>query len=310
MTASHSVRAALFGHPVGHSRSPQMFEAFATAGGPNIVIEPVDVGPNDLGEHFDAFRRGRWDAALVTIPHKQAAATRVDIVHDLAARAGSVNCIARRVGDGAHLVGTNTDGPGFIAGLGRFNREAMAVDIHPDGPGFRAQGRAVVLGAGGAARGVCAALAARGAQVTVVSRSPEKRIRDIPPWIPSLAQRLIAWHQDDLPEVIAGADLVIQATPMGMTPNVQALPPLPRPALDAIGPRHLVVDLIYTPWETPFLAATRARGAASLNGWPMLIHQAAAAIDHWLGAGVGGDLPMATESIEARSPELGAVAAQ
>ena len=271
------LRAVLFGHPVNHSRSPEIFAALAEAGGPTIELELHDVAPDAFDRALDDLRGGRWDAALVTIPHKEAAARGVDERTEIARLAGAVNCIARRDG---RLVGTNTDGPGFIAGL------------RPTPP---TPCTAVVLGAGGAARGVAAALSLRGARLTVVTRDPVRRAAEIPAW----PAELMAWHDPALPERLDLAEIVVQATPLGMTPDLESCPPVP---FDAIGAGQRVVDLVYTPWETEFLRRSRERLAWAINGWPMLVHQAAAAVDHWLGEGAGAALPAAMATVETRDP--------
>ena len=270
-----ALRVVLFGHPVHHSRSPQLFDALRRAGGPAITMELLDVCPADLPRALDDLRVGRWDAAGVTLPHKGMAAAIVDALDDRGRRAGTINAIARR---GGNLVGSNTDGAGFIASL----------------QGYRPR-RAVVLGSGGAARGVGAALLSQGAEVLVVSRRAEKRTA----WIGKATSAVTGWDDPDLVSRVRHADLVVQATSVGMTGAARGRPPL---AAEALHRGQRVVDLIYTPWQTPFLALARSRGATATNGWPMLVHQAAVAVDLWLGPGAGALLPAASRSIEARNP--------
>ena len=270
--------AVLFGYPVGHSRSPQLFAALAAAGGPRIDFQLESVPPDRLGGALDGLRAGRRAAAGITIPYKQEAAARVDALTPLAARAGAINALARR---GDRLVGANTDGPGFLRALAGFGRFSLR--------------RAVVLGAGGAARGVCAALAGRGVSVTVVSRRPAARAD----WVGRLAGAVIGWEDPRLVSICRRADLIVQATPLGMAPRVEACAPLPP---DAVRPGARVMDLIYTPWETRFLAMARTRGAEAMNGWPMLVAQAAVAVDFWLGEGAGRRMVGAVRRMERRSP--------
>jgi shikimate dehydrogenase len=281
---SATLRAVLFGHPVHHSRSPELFAALAAAGGPVIDFQLRDVPPGGLGQAIASLRGGEWDAAGVTIPYKEDVAALLDGIEGPALAAGSINAIVRR---GDRLIGTNTDGPGFL----------RAADRHLPGA-IRPGAPVVILGAGGAARGVSAALRARGAQVTVVTRDPARRTK----LRAGLADALIAWSDPDLVPTVRAAELIIQATPLGMSPHDDGIPPLPE---EAIRPGHRVVDLIYTPWRTRFLALARRRGALALNGWPMLVHQAAVAVDFWLGEGSGGGLAAAVADIEARDP-LGA----
>ena len=154
------MRIALFGHPVGHSRSKDLFDALAAAGGPRVEYEPVDVPPERFGEALARLRDGEWDGANVTVPHKRAAAAAADLLEPFAARCGAVNVLARR-GGGA-LVGANTDGLGFLDALSLFDVPATrelaggAATAGRDAASRAAAGgaagkRALVLGAGGAA---------------------------------------------------------------------------------------------------------------------------------------------------------------
>lgn len=278
---TRAIDAVLFGHPVKHSRSPELFAALAAAGGPVIDFRLEDVPPGRLSEALDRLRGGAWHAAGVTIPYKEDVTKLVDGIEGVAAQAGSINAIVRR---GDRLLGTNTDGPGFV-------RAALAYM-----PGIDFSGMPVViLGAGGAARGVSASLRSLGAKVTMVTRSPQRR-RSM---LGTLTDALVSWSAPQLIATVRAAEMVIQATPVGMSPNIAQMPPLPP---EAIRPGHLAVDLIYTPWQTRFLAMARQQGAIGLNGWPMLVHQAAVAVDFWLGEGAGCGLEEAVRRIEPRNP--------
>ncbi|RMG49276.1 MAG: shikimate dehydrogenase [Acidobacteria bacterium] len=275
------LRIALFGHPVGHSRSAELFGALAAAGGPPVDYRPVDVPPGGLQEAFERLRAGEWDGANVTIPHKVEACRLADELDAAARAAGAANVLVRRAG---RIAAANTDGAGFLDALRLF----------PELGSLRGLS-VLILGAGGAARGVAAALTAEGAEVTVVSRDPAKRAA----WAGHLARRVVGWDDPELASVTSSARLVVQATPLGMAPYESALPPLP---LEAVGPGHRAVDLVYEPWETPFLAAVRDRGAAAINGWPMLVHQAARAALLWGGPAAAGRLLAAARELEARDP--------
>jgi shikimate dehydrogenase len=282
-----AARIALFGHPLGHSRSRELFAALTDAGGPRIDYEPVSVPPEQLAQAVDRLRQGTWHGANVTIPHKQAVTGLVDRLQPEAARAGAANVLYRDASGG--LVGANTDGPGFVAGL---------VEVGPRAFDAAAlAGRwATLLGGGGAARGVCAALREIGARIVLVTRDPGRRR----PWQPDLVDELVAW--DDRPrlsESLRRSWLIVQATPVGMAPAAETCPDLP---YDLVGPDHVAVDLIYNPWRTRFLERAAEAGARTLNGWPMLVRQAAAALDLWLGSGVGDTLLAAARRVETRSP--------
>jgi shikimate dehydrogenase len=279
---SRSIDAVLFGHPVKHSRSPEIYRALEKAGGPVVRYGLLDVSPGDLAAVVQELRAGRWDAAGVTVPHKRALFSMVDEVTDIASEAGTINCISRR--EGGRLIATNTDGPGFLRAL------------HDFAPQLAVSGLAVlILGTGGAACGAAASLRRLGARITMVSRAAAHRGA----LVPALADRIISWDDPALVEVAHESTLIVQATPIGMPPDIERMAPLPS---EAFLTRHLVVDMIYNPWETRFLATARERGARCLNGWPMLVYQAMDSLEFWLGPGAGRDLPQAVRQIERRDP--------
>jgi shikimate dehydrogenase len=278
---------ALFGHPLEHSRSQELFGALPRAGGPDVRYEPVEVPPGQLEEVLRRLRRGEWQGANVTIPHKQAVLAGVDRLDGSAERAGAAN-VLHWDASGA-LVAANTDGVGFLRGL-----EAL--------PGWRDRTttwqdcRVLVLGGGGAARGVCAALCEAGARVILVTRAPEARAS----WRPALADAVIGWEDAGaLREATDEASLVVQATPVGMSPHDEGCPDVP---FDRLGAGHVAVDLIYNPWRTRFLQRAAQAGARTLNGWPMLVRQAAAALELWAGPGLAERVAAAGAEIERRDP--------
>ena len=301
------MKIALFGHPVGHSRSKDLFDALAAAGGPRVEYEPVDVPPERFGEALARLRDGEWDGANVTVPHKRAAAAAADLLEPFAARCGAANVLARR-GGGA-LVGANTDGLGFLDALSLLDAPApralaggAAASRGLAGSAAASRGlaggaaanRALVLGAGGAAAAVVAALVETGHAVALATRDPQRARRDVP-----LAAEALAWDDPRLPAVAGAAGLVVQATPLGTAPRVDEAPPFD-PAWFAPGAR--AVDLIYNPWETRWLRLARARGVAALNGWPMLVRQAARSLAFW-GLGEAAEaLVEASTTLEPRDP--------
>ena len=281
------MRIALFGHPLGHSRSKDLFDALAAAGGPRVEYEPVDVAPERFGEALARLRDGEWDGANVTVPHKRAAAAAADLLEPFAARCGAVNVLARR-GGGA-LVGANTDGLGFLDALSLLDAPAPRALA-----GGAAAHRALALGAAGAAAAVVAALVETGHAVALATRDPRRARRDVP-----LAAEALAWDDPRLPAVAGAAGLVVQATPLGTAPRADEAPPFD-PAWFAPGAR--AVDLIYNPWETRWLRLARARGVAALNGWPMLVRQAARSLAFW-GLGEAAEaLVEASTTLEPRDP--------
>jgi len=248
--------AGVIGHPIRHSLSPVLHNAAFAALDLDWAFVAFDVGPGQGKAAVEAMRALGIDGLSVTMPHKADAAAAVDELAPHAAQLNSVNTVVRR---GTTLVGENTDGAGFI--------NAIRLD-----EGFDPSGRkCVVLGAGGAARAVVLALAGAGAaQVIVVNRTPE-RAAVAAALAPAVAR--VGVEAD-----AASADLVVNATPVGMTGD----PGLPvDPVLLHSG--QLVVDLVYIPAVTPLVSAARERGATAVNGLGMLIHQAALAFEHWTG---------------------------
>ena len=255
-----TVVVGVMGDPVAHSLSPLLHNtAFAAMG-----LDWVSVGfPVADGRAAEALLGA---AALgvrglsVTMPHKDAVAALVDRRSPSAGQLGAVNCVVRR---GGQWIGENTDGPGFVAALRRRG-------------GFEPAGRhCLVIGAGGAARAVVAGLADAGAaEVVVVNRSADRAAAAA-----SLAGPLgRVGSEDD-----AGlCDLVVNATPLGMGAEGDRAVAWPvDPGL--LRPGQVVVDLVYHPRETPWLAAARDRGAYVANGLGMLVHQAALQLAGWTG---------------------------
>jgi shikimate dehydrogenase len=207
------------------------------------------------------------DGLSVTMPHKADVAAAVDERTEQADRLDAVNCVARL---GRRTIGHNTDGAGFL--------DALRID-----EGFDPAGRnTVVLGAGGAARAVVLALAEAGArEVGIVNRT--RRRAEAAASLAGTVGRVVG------EEAVSDADLVVNATPVGMAGVVGIGPTsdaaLPRVPLDParLGSGQLVVDLVYEPATTDLLVAARAAGAAVANGLGMLIHQAAHAFRIWTG---------------------------
>lgn len=290
MSAGPVRRLALFGHPLGHSRSKDLYDALARAGGPEVTFEPVDVRAEGLAHAVARLRAGEWDGAHVTIPHKEAVLALADAADPPAHRARSANVLARQA-DG-RLVAASTDGEGLARAFGEVFGAAGAARLFG--------GAWLVLGGGGAARAIAERRAAAGpGDIVVVSRDPAHAAPDTA----GLAGRVrtLAWDDPRFHDAAATAQVVVQATSLGMAPAVDA-----RPALDPdlVQRAALAVDIVYNPWATRFAAALRTRGVRVLNGWPMLVHQAAAALATWWGHGdaAAAQLVAAARSLESRDP--------
>ena len=255
-----SVVVGVIGDPVRHSLSPLLHNAAFAALGLDWVSVAFGVPPGALDAALAGARALGLRGVSVTMPHKEAVAAKVDRSSAAAARLGAVNCVVVEP-DG--LVGENTDGQGFVAALRR-------------GAGFDPSGRrCLVAGAGGAARAVVLALGEAGAsEVVVVGRSPVR--------VAHAASLAGEAGRAGEPSEAAGSDLVVNATPLGMAGTAESdlLAPIDP---ELVGPGQLVVDLIYAPRPTRWLELAQRRGATTLDGLGMLVHQAALQIELWSG---------------------------
>jgi shikimate dehydrogenase len=249
--------AGVIGWPVKHSRSPRLHGFWLAAHGVDGGYVPLAVEP----ARFEAAVRGLvacgFRGANVTIPHKEAAFALCDEVAASARRAGAVNTL---VFEGGRILGSNTDGYGFLESL----REQA--------PGFDARsGPAVLLGAGGAARAIGAALLDAGCpRLTLVNRTRDRA--------EALAAALGGPVQVADAPPLAGAALLANTTSLGMSGQ----PPL-EVDLSPLPPTAVVADIVYVPLETPLLAAARARGLMAVDGLGMLLHQARPGFEAWFG---------------------------
>jgi shikimate dehydrogenase len=254
--------AGVLGWPVGHSLSPALHGYWLRHYGIDGAYVPLAVRPADLGLALRALPKLGFAGANVTVPHKEAALSAIDETAPEALRLGAINTIVVG-GDGA-LRGTNTDGFGFIENL------------RTQAPSWRADaGPAVLIGAGGAAKAVAAALVDQGVpEVRIANRTADRALRLAAGM--SGPFQVVAWQ--DLAEALRDAALVVNATTLGM----QGQPPL-QVALDPLPRQAVVCDLVYVPLLTPLLVAARARGNPIVDGLGMLMHQARPGFAAWFG---------------------------
>ncbi|PCJ60728.1 MAG: shikimate dehydrogenase [Rhodospirillaceae bacterium] len=261
--------AGVMGWPVAHSRSPACHGYWLAHYGVDGAYVPLPVRPENLETALRALPLLGFAGVNVTVPHKEAALAIVDEADALATRIGAVNTVSVRSDGG--LVGTNTDGFGFLENL------------HHGAPSWRAAaGPAVVLGAGGAARAIVAALLDAGApEIRLVNRTATRaeNLRD------ALAGPIRVESWAGRADALAGASLLVNATTLGMTGGEGLdldLGQLPGAAL--------VTDIVYAPLETPLLMAARGLGHPTVDGLGMLLHQARPGWRMWFsGAAPGGD---------------------
>ena len=259
---------ALLGHPVAHSISPAMQQAALDALAVDARYEAWDVPPAELPHAVERLRAGGVLGANVTVPHKVELLRHADRVDALAERVGAVNTIVRRDG---RLHGTNTDVAGVLRALADAGVEVAGLEV-------------VLVGAGGAARAVVAAMRAAGAAlVTVANRTPGRAEPLIGVGGEDLAVRIcpLDHASEALRAALRRARLVIHSTPIGMRhgPDEQASP-LPAELFEA---GQAAFDLVYTPERTPFLRAAEAAGARPIGGLGMLVHQGAESFRLWTG---------------------------
>jgi len=255
--SGHARVAGIAGWPVTYSRSPRLHGFWLQRYGIDGAYIPLPIRPGEFAIAMRGLLAAGFAGANVTIPHKISAFDICDTIDDTARRAGAVNTLVFQDGK---IAGSNTDGYGFVANL-----HAHGVDP--------ATGPVLLLGAGGSARAVAAALLDEGASVTVVNRT-RARAEGLAREIPGL--RIAEW--DARVPALADHALVVNTTPLGMIGHTPLDLDLSR------APASLVVaDNVYVPLETPLLAAARARGLRCVEGLGMLLHQAVPGFRAWFG---------------------------
>lgn len=247
--------AAVIGSPVAHSLSPALHNAAFESAGLDWRFVAFEVAPGRGAKAVEAMVTLGIAALAVTTPHKRDVAAAVDEVDEAAAALESVNTVVLRP-DGT-TYGASTDGAGFVASL-------RAGGVDPAGM------RAVVIGAGGAARSIVDALGRSGvADIAIVNRTPDTAAAAA-----ALARVARVGTIDD----VSSADLVVNATPVGMGGDGR-LPVDP----ERLTAGQVVADIVYHPLDTPLLQAARRIGARTVDGLGMLVHQAALQQQLWTG---------------------------
>lgn len=255
--------AGVIGWPVTHSLSPRLHGYWLEQYGVDGAYVPLGVSPEHLERALAGLSALGFAGANITVPHKQSALTAIDEVTPVARRIGAVNTLV--VQPDGRLQGTNTDAFGFLENL----RERV--------PGWRAAaGPVLVLGAGGAARAVVAALIDAGVPKLIIANRHVGRAEALAADIGGPIT-VVPWQQRAA--ALSGIALLVNTTSLGMAG---------KPALDldlARLPREAIVaDIVYTPLMTPLLAGAAARGNTIVDGLGMLLHQARPAFAAWFGA--------------------------
>lgn len=263
---SHPPRALIIGRPIKHARSPLIHAFWLEKLGIAGVYERADVMPGAVAAFLRELPARGFLGGNVTVPHKEEAFAACARLTDVARAVRAVNTFWFE--DGV-LCGDNTDGSGFVAHLDQ------------TWPGWDSlRPRILVLGAGGAARGLMVPLLARNpASITLCNRDrarAEALISDIHAFRPEAVLETVSWENRSA--ALAGIDLVINTTSLGMAGQ----PPL-EIDLSALPETAVVADIVYVPLETPLLRAARERGLRTLDGLGMLLHQAVPGFARWFG---------------------------
>jgi shikimate dehydrogenase len=265
LISGQTIICGIIGDPIEHTMSPAMHNAAFKALGLDYVYIPFKVKSLELKKAAEGIRGLNFRGMNVTIPHKVAVMQFLDRIDPLAEKIGAVNTI---VNDGGILTGYNTDATGFLQTLHDRNVEP-------------AEKKVLLLGAGGAARAISHILTREKAQLTILNRKQELS------WAEDLAARLSRNYKADikageltnenLKKAINAADLLVNATSLGMSPDVDETP-VPAELLHA---NLTVFDIIYNPLPTRLLREAAAAGAKTIDGLEMLVRQGAASFEIW-----------------------------
>ncbi|QTH46635.1 shikimate dehydrogenase [Cohnella sp. LGH] len=260
---SHTALFGVIGDPIRHSKSPIMLNRAFRETGVNGVYAAFHVTPERLEQAIAGVRGLGFRGLNVTIPHKVEVMQFLDEISEGAQAIGAVNTI---VNENGRLIGYNTDGIGYV--------RSLKEEAEPDLSGKTI----VVLGAGGAARGILWALAQEGPAAIFVANRTEAKAVELAGSFPS-AMRISAVPGNGLQSVVAEADVVVNTTSVGMSPNVDALPIDPA----WLKPGAVASDLIYNPLKTAFLSRAEERGCRIHGGLGMFVYQGAYAFEYWTG---------------------------
>ena len=257
----------IIGDPIEHSMSPVMHNAAFEKTGLNYLYVPFRVKKEELGKAIAGMRALNIRGLSVTIPHKVAVIPFLDELDPLAQRIGAVNTI---VNDDGVLTGYNTDATGFLQALLERGVEPREKNV-------------VILGAGGASRAISFILAERGAHLVILNRLLELD------WAEELASRIsqvftreveaLELNEENLARVLEKVDILVNATSVGMSPNIGETP-IPAKLLK---PGLIVFDIVYNPIKTRLVREAEVTGAKNIGGVDMLVWQGVLAFELWTG---------------------------
>lgn len=262
MSDSKIPLAAVIGHPIAHSKSPNVHGYWLRKYGLKGHYIPMDIAQDKLADLLPRLADLGFVGANVTIPHKEKVMEIADLITDRATLIGAANTLIFRKDGRIHA--DNTDGYGFIENI----RQAIP-DWNPK------SGPAVVFGAGGASRAVLASLLDVGVPKIMLTNRTRIRAEKLKEDFGNRIQ-VIEWVQAG--NVLEDADLVVNTTSLGMTGK-----PEMRVPLDGLKPGAIVNDLVYTPLQTRLLATAEQQGCRVVDGLGMLLHQAIPGFERWFG---------------------------
>ncbi|MFT6677287.1 MAG: shikimate dehydrogenase [Sulfitobacter sp.] len=262
MTLPKIPLAGVIGSPIAHSKSPQLHGHWLKTYGIAGHYIPMEVAPQDLEQVIRSLPKMGFVGINVTLPHKEAALKIADLVTDRATLIGAANTLIFRQDGKIHA--DNTDGYGFIENL-----KAGAPHWHPNA------GPAAVLGAGGAARAVIAALLDAGVPEILLSNRTRVRAEKL---VSDFGNRLRVFDWVKAGNMLDSASLVVNTTSLGMLGKAALRVPL-----DGLSPDTVVTDLVYAPLKTDLLATAEAIGCTTVDGLGMLLHQAVPGFERWFG---------------------------
>ncbi|MFC2010176.1 shikimate dehydrogenase [Chloroflexota bacterium] len=265
--SSKTIICGIIGDPIEHTMSPAMHNAAFREVGLDYIYLPLRVTREDLGSAIEGLKALNIRGLNVTIPHKVEVMQYLDRLDPLAEKIGAVNTI---VNDEGIMTGYNTDATGFLQPL-------LEREIEPEGKNI------VILGAGGASRAVSYILTDRGAKLKIVNRQLELA------WAEELAARIshvfnmrveaLELTRANLIYALEDADILVNATSVGMSPNIDETPV----EADLLRPGLIVCDIVYNPIQTKLIREAEAAGAKTISGINMLVWQGVLAFEKWTG---------------------------
>ena len=262
MTLPKIPLAGVIGHPIAHSKSPQLQRHWLKNLGISGYYIPMDVSPENLAQVLDSLPKAGFVGVNVTVPHKERVMELAHQITDRAALIGAANTLVFR--DDGTIHADNTDGYGFIENL----RQGAPDWVPTAGP-------AAVLGAGGAARAVVSALLDAGVPEILISNRTRLRA-DVLQQDFGKRLKVVDWVQAG--NMLEEAKTVVNTTSLGMIGKPELRVPL-----DGLQPGTVVTDLVYAPLKTRLLAEAEAAGCTTVDGLGMLLYQAVPGFERWFG---------------------------